>query len=308
MTVASALAALRAGSPPDVAIAVRDLAEAEGRGDPEGARHLATLAGLGIGMPQSWDYALDCLARAAVAGSASARGQLDVLSTVGGGIVDAGDDDDDAWRRRRAAVRVADWLTPCVKRVLIPEPRTVAISAFLAPPVCRWLIGVADGRLQRALTYGAGGAATLTASTRSNSALELGVVETDVVVLLTRSRIAATIGVPPQALETSQILNYQPGEQFARHLDALDPALAEVAANGQRIVTFLVYLSDDFRDGETDFPRLGLRHRGATGDALYFANLDAGGLPDRRTLHAGLPPSHGEKWVFSQWVRNRARL
>ena len=81
-----------------------------------------------------------------------------------------------------------------------------------------------------------------------------------------------------------------------------------MAERGQRIVTFLIYLNEGFVGGETDFPRLGLRHKGAKGDALYFGNLDPAGAPDPRTLHAGLPPTRGEKWLFSQWVRNRARV
>ena len=36
-----------------------------------------------------------------------------------------------------------------------------------------------------------------------------------------------------------------------------------------------------------------------------FFNVDAAGQPDRRTLHAGLPPSAGEKWLLSQWFRDR---
>ena len=45
-----------------------------------------------------------------------------------------------------------------------------------------------------------------------------------------------------------------------------------------------------------------------SGGALYFANLDAAGAGDPRTLHAGLAPTQGEKWVFSHWIRNRARV
>ncbi len=50
--------------------------------------------------------------------------------------------------------------------------------------------------------------------------------------------------------------------------------MADVARNCQRIVTFLIYLNDTFTGGEPAFQRLGLNHRGATGDALYFGNLD----------------------------------
>jgi len=44
-------------------------------------------------------------------------------------------------------------------------------------------------------------------------------------------------------------------------------------------------------------------HRGGTGDALIFANVDPAGHPDPMTLHAGTPPKSGDKWVFSQWIR-----
>ena len=45
-------------------------------------------------------------------------------------------------------------------------------------------------------------------------------------------------------------------------------------------------------------------HRGGRGDALVFFNLDEAGQPDPRTLHAGLAPTRGEKWLLSQWIRD----
>jgi prolyl 4-hydroxylase len=36
-----------------------------------------------------------------------------------------------------------------------------------------------------------------------------------------------------------------------------------------------------------------------------FSNLDPAGRPEPASLHAGLPPTRGEKWIFSQWVRDR---
>jgi len=67
----------------------------------------------------------------------------------------------------------------------------------------------------------------------------------------------------------------------------------------------LIYLNEDFEGGETSFPRLQLNHRGRTGDALVFGSLDAAGRPNPQSQHAGCSPTKGEKWVFSQWVRDR---
>jgi hypothetical protein len=33
--------------------------------------------------------------------------------------------------------------------------------------------------------------------------------------------------------------------------------------------------------------------------------VSAGGEPDTRTLHAGLTPTRGEKWLYSKWIRER---
>ena len=57
-----------------------------------------------------------------------------------------------------------------------------------------------------------------------------------------------------------------------------------------------------------DFPLLGLRFKGQAGDLLAFDNVGADGKPDRRMYHSGLPPTAGEKWLLSQWVRDRVQL
>ncbi len=262
---------------------------------------LATLAGAGIGMRQSWPAAFHHLAAAAHGGSDSARGQLKALGSGRGAV---GEDD---WAALAASIDIESWTAPPTRRVINAAPRTVAVEGFLRPAVCDWLIALARGRLKPALVYDPGGSAAAAPQARSNSSIEFGPFNCDVVLLLVRQRIASTIGVPICALENSQILHYDVGQQFANHHDFLDPTLPEVAERGQRLMTFLVYLNDDFDGGETDFPHLGLRHKGGLGDALYFLNLDGAGAPDPRSLHAGLPPTQGEKWLFSQWVRNRAR-
>ena len=76
-------------------------------------------------------------------------------------------------------------------------------------------------------------------------------------------------------------------------------------ACGQRAVTALVYLNDGYEGGETDFPELGWKYRGRKGDALLFWNLTPQGEPEPRTLHAGLPPTSGEKWLYSKWIRQK---
>ena len=105
------------------------------------------------------------------------------------------------------------------------------------------------------------------------------------------------------------MLHYSAGEEYLPHFDFFDTRLPgtaqEVATRGQRVLTFLVYLNEDFEGGETAFPRLERKFRGRKGDALVFWNVRPDFLPEPLSLHAGTPPTRGEKWLFSQWVRYR---
>jgi hypothetical protein len=173
---------------------------------------------------------------------------------------------------------------------------------------CRWLIQHSRPHLTRAMVY-RGSAEAHVADTRTNREVALTIFNADVALSLIRDRIAAAARVPTTHFEVAKILHYAPGQQFALHADFIEPRTPEmtreIATRGQRTATFLIYLNDDYAGGATEFPRLGLLHRGARGDALLFSNVDADGEPDYDTLHAGLPPTSGEKWVLSQWIRAR---
>jgi hypothetical protein len=288
----AAVRLLRAPAAGGPAQSLRLLRQASAAGCAQADDLLAVMFGMGVGGPQNWVAALDHLELAARRGSAGARGQLAALGDLA------------------RPANLGAWLTPPAKTVLSASPRVVAVAGFVPRPVCDWLIGCAAGRTRAAMVYG-GGAAGEVVRSRSNTAFEFGFFDLDLVIVLVRARIAATIGVPVAILENPQILHYDVGEAFARHHDYLDPSrpghAAEIEAGGQRIITFLVYLNDAYEGGQTDFPLIALRHRGGLGDGLYFGNVDPGGKADPRTLHAGLAPTQGEKWLLSQWVRDRSR-
>jgi prolyl 4-hydroxylase len=306
--VEPALRRLAAGSPGDVAEATGLLQAAAEQGSAEAWSRLAALNAAGIGVPQNWERALDHLLTAAIAGCASAQGQLRALSGEASPGPDARRSD---WSSLRKSIRLDAWLERGEKEVLNAAPRVVRVRRFLPGAACDWLRARTEGPLSEALLL-TGEPPRLEAGYRTNSAYAFNFVDSDVVLLLTRARIAANIGVPVSALEVSQILHYETGQTFGLHWDYLNPdapkQAAEIATNGQRIVTFLIYLNRGFEDGQTDFPRLDLRFRGEPGDAFYFANVDSAGAPDPRTLHAGLPPTDGQKWLFSQGVRSLARV
>jgi prolyl 4-hydroxylase len=275
------------------------LADAVARGDAEATGQLAVLAGWGVLRPQDWTASLDLLLRAAELGWAPARRELRFLAR----------DDGDDWPALRDRVDLVAWRTSPPARRLADSPQVRAIDGFATPAECAWLIELTRRSLRRAQVYRKDAAGYTEAGTRTNSEADYTFGNADLVLRLVIERIAGAVGLPTGHFEVAKLLHYEPGQQFAPHHDFQDPAIPalarEVARRGQRVATVLVYLNDDFEGGETAFPRLGLRHRGATGDALLFANVRPDGTPDQDSLHAGLPPTRGVKWVLSQWIRSR---
>jgi hypothetical protein len=287
------------------------LSDAAARGSAEAATMISVLAGGGFHGPQSWSVALDYLQRAAELGGGSARDQLRLLAG------EAGPPDasrgpkppESEWRRLRGELELESWLRPPDPDVIRQTPAVVAFPGFAPPEVCDWIVEKARPGLQRALVHDPATGRTIMGSTRTNRVSDFQLRDTTLLFLLLQARIAAAARVPAAALEAFAVLHYGVGEQASEHFDYLDPQVPSyaeaIARHGQRVATCLLYLNDGYQGGETEFPALGLRHRGRKGDALVFASVDASGAPDPRSLHAGRPPTSGEKWVLSQFIRDK---
>jgi hypothetical protein len=246
---------------------------------------LATLEAVGAGRRQDWTRAFAYLELAAERGSEHARAQLSLLG--------------DRERLLRVPERIA----------LSERPRLRVFPGFASAAECQWVIARLRPKLAPAMVWDEVSGAGKVDPVRTSSAVELRLTETDVAIEALRARISVATGLPEAIFEIPQDMHYSVGQEFRPHHDFLDPGekghSADLARRGQRIGTFLIYLNDDFEGGETVFPRAGLAHRRATGDALFFANVMPDGRPDPLTVHAGLPPASGEKWIFSQWIRDR---
>ena len=283
--------------------ALRERARA---GDPGALTALDKRLLIGDGVRQAPQEAINCLSEAARRGGGEATAQLALFA--GWGVLRPRNLDDALDHLQR--VNLADWTRVTPQRVVSKVPKISIIDGFASSAECDWLIECGRHRLKRAMAYRKDAAGHSTVQTRTNTEADFTVVNTDLVLSLIRDRIAAAIGVATEFFEITKLLHYEPGQHFSLHADFLElntPALVqEVEQHGQRVMTFLAYLNDDFEGGETDFPRIGLRHKGRRGDALLFSNVDESGAPDYQTVHAGLPPASGVKWLLSQWVRDRA--
>ena len=285
------------GAQQDRVAGVRMIVAAADKGDAIACTLAAAVVAAGVFGNPDWPRALDYLLRGAEAGFPLARSQLHLLAGR------AGDD----WRSLRREIDIEAWRTAPEPQTLSDAPRVRSFEGMASPSVCDWLIARARDRLAPAMVYD-DAAGKAVASVRTNRAFEMGLADLDLVVLALRERLAAAAGLPVMTLNAPQVLHYAVGQSFEPHVDFFDPDIPAQAMNiasvGQRVATVLVYLNDEgLEGGETDFPLLPLRYRGRRGDALVFYNLDAEGRPDRRTVHAGLAPTRGEKWLLSQWIR-----
>ena len=264
---------------------VAKIVDAANKGGAEAVYLCGTMSALGAGLAQNWSMALQCVAASAERGWQNAKDELRLL---GGTSID-----------------LMALLEPGTLREVHRTPRIAVAEKFLKPEFCDWLIARGRPKIDRARTFRTADGAQDKA--RDNSAAEFNFVEIDVVLAIIRARIATLAGLPAKGLENTQVLHYATGQRFAPHYDYLDTAnravAKSIAESGQRAATFLVYLNDDFDGAETEFVKLDWRWRGAKGDAILFWNVDEAGKPDASTLHAGLAPTRGEKWLLSQWIR-----
>ena len=293
----------------DVQQAAGLLEAASADGHAEASERCSLLDALGSARPPDWDRALDHLALAAKQGSRLAQEQLLLLRDNHSDPLVRGDEGPESWAKIRAEIAIEQRMQPGEKQSLSDSPRIRLIRQFATPAECRWLIALGRPQLGPATVFDqTTGTQTLDPS-RDNSFFVLRLGEMNVVTEVIRTRISAATSLPVPLFEPSQLLHYSVGQRFKLHHDFLDPANPAYAESlgtfGQRIATFLIYLNAGYSGGETSFPRIGLNYRAEPGDALFFANVTRDGAPDPSTLHAGLPPTAGEKWVFSQWIRDR---
>ena len=110
--------------------------------------------------------------------------------------------------------------------------------------------------------------------------------------------------------EDLQIVRYTPGTYYKEHHDSCCDDSTHCSLfekrSGQRVATLLVYLNNDFTDGETFFPTLNEKMKADTGSGIFFRPM---GKDDARchpkALHAGLPVGSGVKYACNAWIREK---
>ncbi|HYD80251.1 MAG TPA: 2OG-Fe(II) oxygenase [Paucimonas sp.] len=188
------------------------------------------------------------------------------------------------------------------------SPRIVLLGNVLSEEECDALAAHCDARWARSPVVAEGDGGNQVHAHRTSRGAMLRRSETELIARI-EDRLARLARWPVERGEGMQVLRYETGNEYRAHYDWFDPELPgprkHLEHGGQRVGTFVIYLNDVEQGGGTAFPSLGLEVQPKKGGAVFFANTDAHGAPDRHTLHAGMPVVKGVKMVANKWLRER---
>ncbi|XP_053573162.1 prolyl 4-hydroxylase subunit alpha-2 isoform X2 [Bombina bombina] len=132
----------------------------------------------------------------------------------------------------------------------------------------------------------------------------------DLVIARVNQRMQAITGLTVDTAEMLQVANYGMGGQYEPHFDFSRKTESEafkLLGTGNRVATFLNYMSDVEAGGATVFPDFGAAIWPKKGTAVFWYNLFRSGEGDYRTRHAACPVLVGSKWVSNKWFHERGQ-
>jgi len=118
-------------------------------------------------------------------------------------------------------------------------------------------------------------------------------------------RVGAVTGLDMNTAEDLQVVNYGIGGHYEPHFDYArrDDFNAFNGLDwGNRIATWLFYMSDVEAGGATVFPVLDVALWPQKGSAAFWYNLIPNGEGNEKTRHAACPVLSGSKWVSNKWI------
>lgn len=205
-----------------------------------------------------------------------------------------------------------EWDRRCTDSALVPLPvdeiEAYEITEFLSPSECEKLISMMNNSYTRSTVSAEDVANGAIDESRTSSSTYFD--RSDPFIQTIEQKIANTIGIDIKYGEAMQGQQYQVGDFFKAHHDYFDKNNENIYQNycqdGDRTWTVLVYLNEEgLEGGETYFPSLSLVVKPAVGKALCWRNMNPDGSLNSNTLHAGLPPITGTKYIITKWFREK---
>ncbi|MFS0820851.1 2OG-Fe(II) oxygenase [Bacillus sp. 1P02SD] len=184
----------------------------------------------------------------------------------------------------------------------VEKPFILHLDHFLSDEECEQLIELSRSRLKPSTVIDPKTGEEKAATGRTSKGMSFYLRENEFIKDI-ETRISELTEFPVENGEGLQVLNYGIGEEYKSHFDYFPPGKVDPEKGGQRVGTFLIYLSDVLAGGETVFPKAGVSIVPKRGSAVYFQYGNSRGEVDRLSLHSSMPVSEGEKWVATKWIR-----
>ena len=190
------------------------------------------------------------------------------------------------------------------------SPHAVLLDGLLSVNECQELINYAYSKgLKRSGVVRSDTGDSIEHEARTSSSVFFTRAETPLIDAL-ENRLARLTGWPVENGEGLQMLRYEPGQEYKAHFDWFNTdnpgSATHLKRGGQRVGTTVVYLAAPEAGGGTHFTSSGIEVFPNPGGAIFFADVDLFGEPDKRTLHAGKPVIQGTKIVLTYWQREGA--
>ncbi|XP_053167368.1 prolyl 4-hydroxylase subunit alpha-1 isoform X4 [Hemicordylus capensis] len=189
------------------------------------------------------------------------------------------------------------------------RPRIVRFVEIISDEEIETVKELAKPRLRRATISNPITGVLETAHYRISKSAWLSGYENPVVSRI-NTRIQDLTGLDVSTAEELQVANYGVGGQYEPHFDfgrKDEPDAFKELGTGNRIATWLFYMSDVAAGGATVFPEVGASVWPRKGTAVFWYNLFPSGEGDYSTRHAACPVLVGNKWVSNKWIHERGQ-
>ncbi|XP_052769082.1 prolyl 4-hydroxylase subunit alpha-1-like isoform X2 [Mya arenaria] len=200
------------------------------------------------------------------------------------------------------------FLSPAKEEVLYFNPYIAMFHDVISDKEIKMLKTLATPKLGRATVHNPKTGKLETAAYRVSKSCWLSEYDSPDIGMI-NAKIAAMTGLNMETAEELQIANYGIGGQYEPHYDFArrrEPKAFEQRI-GNRIATFMYYISDVQAGGATVFPYLGLKVFPKKAAALFWYNLYKNGEGIYDTRHAACPVLVGSKWVSNKWIHERGQ-
>ena len=184
---------------------------------------------------------------------------------------------------------------------LCEDPIIFTVDNFMSKKECEKIIRKHKKNVKPSMVEGEHGKVRSTLRSSSNTWFE----DDDII-----NKISKHVHRVYTSTDQIQFAEYKEGEKYNRHYDGWRDNGSEKSnrclAIGQRVVTAILYLNDEFTGGNTTFTKLKIDVKPEVGKLLIFHNTyDNSSKLHELSEHMGSPVHEGCKYIINVWFRTQ---